>query len=118
MATAPKGKGELTMAEETRMKRRYISYEEAVLLLPDGEYVHTFYNASFGLVGADWSREEILDKLRKSDVIELTGSRARAMSHGMCAYNKDAKYHDEILFIETDSDKLEKLDGERRTNNA
>lgn len=105
------------MAEETRMKRRYISYEEAVLLLPDGEYVHTFYNTSFGLVGADWSRGKILYKLRKSDVIELTGSQARAMSHGMCAYNKDVKYHDEILFIETNADRLEKLDGEGRTGN-
>ena len=96
------------MAEGTR---RYISYEEAVSLLPDGEYVHTFYNTAFGLFGADWSREEILDKLRKSDVIELTGSQARAMSHGMCAYNKDTKWHSDVLFIETDADRLEKMDG-------
>ena len=93
-------------------EKRYISYEEAVSLLPDGEYVHTFYNASFGLIGADWSKDEILDKLRKSDVIELTGSQARSMGHGMCAYNNDTKWHSDILFIETDAEKIEKMDGD------
>lgn len=94
------------------MSRRYITYEEAVFLLPDGEYVHTFYNAAFGLLGADWSKEEIIDKLRKSEVIELAGSQARAMGHGMCAYNKDTKYLKDVLFIETDADRLEKMDGD------
>ena len=93
------------------MNKRYITFEEAVSLLPDGEYVHTFYNATFGLIGADWSKDEILDKLRKSDVIELTGSLARSMGHGMCAYNNDAKWHSEILFIETDVERLEEMDG-------
>lgn len=93
------------------MSKRYITYEETVSLLPDGEYVHTFYNTSFGLVGADWSREEILDKLQKSEILELTGEQARGIGHGMCVYNKDTKYHNEILFIETDADKLEKFDG-------
>ena len=93
------------------MSKKYITYEEAVSLLPDGEYVHTFYNAGVGLIGADWSKEEILDKLRKSDVIELTGNQARSMGHGMCAYNNDTKWHSEILFIETDAGRLEKMDG-------
>lgn len=96
------------------MSKRYITFEEAVSLLPDGECVHTFYNNSFGLLGADWSKDEIIDKLRKSDVIELTGSQARAMKHGMCAYNNDTKYHSDILFIETDADRLEEMDGERK----
>lgn len=92
------------------MSKRYITYEEAVNLLPDGEYVHTFYNNALGLVGADWSKDEILDKLRNSEIIELTGSQARAMKHGMCAYNKDTKWHSDILFIETDVERLEKFD--------
>lgn len=98
------------------MSKRYITYEEAASLLPDGDYVHTFYNNAFGLMGADWSKEEILDKLRKSEIIELTGYKARSMGHGMCAYNKDTEYHSDILFIQTDAEKLEKMDGERRTD--
>lgn len=85
----------------------YLNYDEAVSLLPNKEAIHTFYNAAFGFVGADWSKEEILNKLKEADiVIELTGEQARAMKHGMCAYSKNAKYQSEILFIETDEEKL------------
>jgi hypothetical protein len=99
------------------MKKVYLTYDEAVSLLPDGEDIHTFKNASFGLIGADWSREEILNKLRETDiVIELTGEQARNMRHGMCAYSKDTKYHDEVLFIETDEEKLSAFEQDRSTN--
>ena len=93
-------------------EKRYITYDEAVSLLPDGDYVHTFYNQPWGLMGADWNKEEILEKLRKSDFIELTGAQARAMNHGMCAYNKNTKWQSEVLFIETDADRLAKMDGD------
>ena len=87
--------------------KHFLNYDEAVLLLPDGDEVHTFINASFGLMGADWSKEEILRKLSERDiVIELTGEQAKAMKHGMCVYSKDAKYQRDILFIETDEEKL------------
>ena len=42
-----------------------LNYDEAVSLLPDGDDIHTFKNAPFGLIGADWSREDILNKLKK-----------------------------------------------------
>lgn len=85
----------------------YLNYNEAVSLLPNKDDIHTFYNASFGLMGADWSREAILKKLKEPDiVIELTGEQAKSMKHGMCAYNKNAKWQSEILFIETDEEKL------------
>lgn len=85
----------------------YLTYEEAVSILPNSENIHTFINEAFGLIGADWSKEEILDKLKQTDsVIELTGETARAMGHGMCVYSKDAKYQSNILFIQTDEDKL------------
>lgn len=90
--------------------KRILTYEEAVSLLPAGETVHTFINMQFGLCGADWSRKDILDKLQKSEIIELTGEMARSMGHGMCAYNNDAKHQSDILFIETDADKLAELD--------
>ena len=94
----------------------YLNYEEAVSLLPSGEDIHTFYNASFGLMGADWSREEILKKLKEADiVIELTGEQAKSMKHGMCAYNKNAKWQSEILFIETDEEKLNAFEQDRPT---
>lgn len=94
------------------MSRTYITYEQAVSILPDGEYVHTFINNAIGLIGADWSRTEILEKLRTSDIIELTGEQAKSMGHGMCVYNKDAKWQSQLLFIETNEEKLEALEAE------
>lgn len=98
--------------------KRYITFDEAVSLLPNEEYIHTFYNTSFGLMGADWSKAEILDKLQKSEIIELTGETARSMGHGMCAYNKDTKYQKDILFIQTDEEKLSAFDEGEVVNNA
>lgn len=60
-----------------------ITKEQAISVLPDGETIHTFLNPGFGLVGADWERDDILDKIEKSDVVELTGPGARGMGHGM-----------------------------------
>lgn len=96
------------------MKIRYITYEEAVGLLPDGETVHTFLNEPFGLIGADWPREEVLDKLRGSEVIELTGPGARGLGHGIAAYNKGTAQRD-IVFIETDPAKLDAFDPQEET---
>lgn len=88
----------------------YLTKERAISVLPVGDAVHTFVNPGFGLVGTDWSREDIIDKIQRSDVIVLTGEMARSMGHGMCAYNSDAKYQSDILFIETDEEKLKALE--------
>ena len=87
------------------MDKRYISYKQAIHLLPDSETIHTFLNPNGGLlVGADWSREEILDKLQNSDVIEIAGERSKAMGHGMAAYDHESRGY--VLFIETDAERL------------
>ena len=90
--------------------KTYITIEQAISVLPDGDAVHTLYNPGFGLVGADWSKEDIMDKLRRSDIIELTGPAARGMGHGMCVYNKDTKWQSDILFIETDEERVAALE--------
>lgn len=91
------------------MNRIYLSYDEAVSVLPKGEMIHTFYNMPTCLIGADWSRAEIENKLMASDYIEVTGEQAQALEHGICAYNKDTKWQSGILFIATDMDKIAKL---------
>ena len=92
--------------------KAYITVDQAISILPDGDSVHTFYNPGFGLVGADWSKEDITDKLRRSDIIELTGPAARGMGHGMCVYNKDTKWQSDILFVETDEERVSALEHE------
>jgi len=92
--------------------KTFITVDQAISVLPDGDTVHTFYNPSFGLIGADWSKADITDKLHNSDIIELTGPGARGMGHGICAYNKDAKYQSDVLFIETDEARVAALEKE------
>ena len=73
-----------------------ISYEEAVKLLPDGEYIHTFDNPVAGvLAGVDWDRNDILEAMQCHE-ISLAGEQAQAMNHGIAI-----KMGDDWLFIET-----------------
>lgn len=92
--------------------KRYITAEEAIGLLPERDGIHVFINGPFGLIGTDLDRQEILDKLKSADKIELTGETARNLGHGLAVYNDNAKLQSDILFIETDEEKLNKFDPE------
>ena len=91
-------------------RKRYLSAEEAESILPEGEDIHTFIQQGMMFFGADWSREDIIDKIQKSEIRELTGPAARRMKHGLVLYNKNAKYQSDLLFVETNMEKLDKLD--------
>lgn len=91
------------------MSKVYITEQEAISILPKGETVHTFYCAPI-LIGADWSRSEIIDKLKCSTYRELAGEQAKALNHGLALYNDTAKYMSDILFVETDEKALEELE--------
>lgn len=90
--------------------KKYLSAEQAISLLPEGDEIHTFYNMPFGVLGADWSRQKVIDKLKESDKIEITGEMARSMKHGIAVYNDDTKRQSDVLFIETDENKLDAFD--------
>jgi len=92
--------------------RAYITSEQAIELLPSGENIHTFINGEFGLIGADWGRTELEDKLKRSECLELAGEMAKGLGHGLVAYDKSAGFQSDLLFIETDSKKLEALEEE------
>lgn len=72
----------------------------------DGEFVHTFRNSANMLIGADWSKEKLLEKAAEfSKTIELTGEQARGIKHGV-VFEDDAGY----VFVETDEEKLVALE--------
>ena len=82
--------------------KKFLTSEEAIELLPEGEEIHTFYNFPFGFVGADWEREDIIERLNNPNYkIEVCGEAARAMNHGICVYKKGETIQSNILFIET-----------------
>ena len=101
--------------QEAKMKK-IITVDEAIKILPKGNSVHTFVNIAMGLVGADWSKEDIIDKLKAVDTIEISGDHARNMGHGLVAYNSDARLQSDLLFIETDKEKLDKFDPPKEGN--
>lgn len=77
-------------------EEKSISFEDAVDMLPDGEYVHTFRNPGPSMmVGADHRRSELLDKMKRSD-LELSGEFATAMKHGLVLFDETGP-----LFIAT-----------------
>jgi hypothetical protein len=66
-------------------------------MLPEGDTIHVFSNPSPGvLIGADWTRDEIVKHLR-SNQVQLSGEHATSMGHGMVIGSKYGDY----LFIET-----------------
>ena len=94
--------------------RTFITAEQAISVLPDSEYIHTFRSAVCSIVGTDWTRDEIIKSIECADHIELSGETARAMGHGICIYNNDAE---DLLFIETNEEKLADIEnGESATN--
>lgn len=91
------------------MNKRYLTSEQAISLLPEGDYIHTLYGG-FALIGADWERQEVINKLKSVDKIEIAGDVARNIGHGLAVYNDDAQYFSDILFVETDKKKLDAFD--------
>ncbi len=87
---------EHTTDESPQPERVFLSYDEAVAMLPDKETIHVFTNPGMGiLVGADWDRESLLKVLAEHRP-ELSGQVATEMKHGLCVQD-----HYPLLFIET-----------------
>ena len=85
--------------------RRFITPEEAISLLNDGDTIHTFRNSPGMLMGADHSRKSILKTINDNpDKIEIGGEGCRSMNHGLVV-NDDGP-----LFIETNEEKLNAFD--------
>lgn len=89
--------------------KKFLTAEQAISLLPEGETIHTFYGG-VALIGAEWERQDVIDKLKSVDKIEIAGEFARRMGHGLAVYNDSAEYLSDILFVETDKKKLDAFD--------
>jgi hypothetical protein len=74
-------------------ERKFLTFDEAVAMLPDDDTIHTIINRAVAFVGADWRREDVIKLLRESKP-ELAGALATDMGHGIVI-------EDRRLFIET-----------------
>lgn len=86
--------------ENEQKPRVQVPEEKAIDLLPEGDTIHTFRVAGHNMIGADWSRERILDRI-KTHGVEYSGDNARRLNHGLCSWDTAAGW----LFIETRREK-------------
>lgn len=87
------------------MAKKLITPEQAISFLHNEELIHTFRSAGGLLIGSDWRRDILIEKLNEyPDKIEIAGEMARKMNHGIAfEYNGH-------LFIECDIEKLNEFD--------
>lgn len=93
------------------MAKKFITAEEAINVLPEGKTIHTFLSNGVMLVGADWDREDVLEKINDPEyLIEITGPESRSLGHGLAVYHKNCTRLSDVLFVETDKEQLDALD--------
>lgn len=59
-----------------------LSTEQAIELLPDGEAIHTFRQSPLCLIGADWTRQQVVAAIGRWGA-ELSGPAATKAGHGL-----------------------------------
>jgi hypothetical protein len=80
------------MSEEARV---FLSYQQALAMLPAGDRIHTFRSIGALAIGADWPRAVLLEAIEHYGA-ELTGQSARSIGYAMCIIDDIG-----VLFIAT-----------------
>jgi len=75
----------------------YLTVDEALAMLPEGDHIHTFRGGVGMMIGADWDRADVVTAIRETQRRELSGAVASAMGHRLCIAAGGA-----LLFIATD----------------
>lgn len=65
-----------------RSDRVRVPTEQAIEMLPDGEMIHTFRQTPLCLVGADWTRQQVMAAIATFGA-EFSGPAATAAKHGL-----------------------------------
>ncbi len=77
-------------------ERVFLTADEAIAMLPDGDDIHTFRNPNGMIIGADWRRDTLIAAIRSVHEIELAGETATRMNHGLAIHDEHG-----LLFIAT-----------------
>ena len=84
------------------MDKLFITPQQAISLLNEGDEIHTFRNTGGFLLGCNYDRESLIELLEaNSDKIEIAGEQATQLKHGV-VLEDDKGY----LFIETNEQNL------------
>lgn len=80
-----------------------LTQEQAIAMLADGETVHVFRNVAGFLIGANWTRAQVIEAIQKSGQCELAGPQAEKSGHGLVVFPPDAEFHSDVFFVATKS---------------
>jgi hypothetical protein len=84
-----------------------LTADEAISLLPPGEYVHNYANPGAGLfIGVDFDRADAEDHIRKAVQCEIGGPGCKGMKHGLVVWDSEKR----CTFFETDMAKLSEME--------
>lgn len=73
--------------------RIFITGEQAIEIMNDGESVHTFRSGGIALIGCDWNRDDLIGAINSSEC-EIGGEMCQAVNHGLVVWT------DGPLFVE------------------
>lgn len=100
-------------------KRIFLTKNEALSLcaFSEDDTVHIFRNGGLGLVGYDFTRKELTEKMDETEFMEIAGPFMYSMNHGIALVPKNAQWQNDIIFLETDIDKLKAFERQRLSGN-
>lgn len=84
-------------------EKTVLTKQEAIEMLPEGEKIHVFMNPNGMLLGADWTRQQVLELIngvKKENYISLAGEQATRMKHGLVVWDGNR-----YCFIQTKDEK-------------
>lgn len=102
-----------------KQQRIFLTKDEALSLcaFSDDDTVHTFRQSGFGFIGCDLSKRELIEKMDEAEFMEIAGPYVCSMKHGIALVPKNAQWQSDIIFLETDMDKLKAFERQRLSGN-
>lgn len=86
-----------------------LTIDEAVSALDGDDTVHCYLDVGMALIGADWSRKEVLEFLAGADWITIGAGMCRGMNHAVIARN-DGK----VRLFASKADRLAEIEQMRK----
>lgn len=89
-----------------------LTADEAISLLPGGEFVHNYANPSGGIfLGVDYERVDAEKHIREALQCEIGGERCKSMKHALAVWSSENR----VTFFETDMAKVEAMERAKET---
>lgn len=103
-----------------KQKRIFLTKDEALSLCAssDDDTIHTFRQGGFGFIGCDLSKRELVRKMDEIEFMEIAGPHMCSMKHGIALVPKNALWQSDIIFLETNMDKLNAFERQKLSGNV